>query len=556
MNVSTHALVRPLRAWASRLLWLALAIFSGHAALALQGFPGAHDPSTIVKRNGVYHVWTTGDQIYHLTSTDLINWQPAATVFAAGTWPGWVGTYVPGFAGNFWAPECVYLNGKYYMYYSCSLGGRQCAIGLATSPDLTNWTDQGMVVYSDNTSPWGSIDPAVFTDAQGKLWMVFGSHLSGNWLVQLDPATGKRIDATIKNIAGSTPWCENEASYVMQHGGYYYLFYNKGICCAGVTSTYYVQMGRATSPAGPYLDKNGVDLLQGGGTDFLVGKDNYIGPGQVGLFVENSVNYLTYHYYNGNANGAPTLGIGSLSWDAAGWPAVTQDWLAAGTYTLTNQNSRLLWAAAACTTTAGQALVPSAATGQACQQWKLTPQGSGVYKLANVAASLNADVAGCAEAAGTPLGLQADSPLNCQKFRVERAADGSYALAAIYGNRVVEVPNASMTAGQPLGLWDYNGCNCQHWLIQAVGTITATATAQNPEIQLFPNPARGGNFSLKLPAGAAAMVSVADLSGRVVYQQALPAAGAHDLNTNLAAGAYLVQISTAGATTTRKLVVL
>lgn len=386
--------------------------------------------------------------------------------------------------------------------------------------------------------------------------MVFGSHLSGNWLIQLDPATGKRLDATIKNIAGTSPWCENEASYVLPHGGYYYLFYNKGVCCAGVTSTYYVQMGRATSPEGPYLDKNGVDLLQGGGTDFLVSKDNYLGPGQVGLFAENGVNYLTYHYYNGSANGTPTLGIGRLSWDAAGWPAVTQDWLAAGTYTLTSQSSNLLWASANCTTAAGQALVQSPATGQPCQQWQLTPQGSGVYKLTNVASGLNADVAACAEAAGTRLGLQADSPLNCQKFRVERAADGTFTLASIYGNRVVEVPNAAATAGQQLGLWDYTGCLCQHWAIQAVGTVTATANAQNPDIQLFPNPARGGRFSLQLPAGTAATISVADLSGRLVYRQALGAAGAHDLEPNLAAGAYLVQVVTPSATVTRKLVVL
>ncbi|RZK33087.1 MAG: arabinan endo-1,5-alpha-L-arabinosidase, partial [Hymenobacter sp.] len=238
MNKFTNSPARLFRAWASQLLVLALVIFSGQSAFALQGANGAHDPSTIVKRNGVYHVWTTGNQIYHITSTDLVNWTVAPTVFAAGTFPGWINSYVPGFQGNFWAPECVLRNGVYYMYYSCSLGGRQCAIGLATSPDLSTWTDQGMVVYSDNVSPWGSIDPAIFTDANGRLWMAFGSHLNGNYLIELDPATGKRLNTTIQNIAGASPYCENEASYMMQHGGYYYLFYNKGICCAGVTSTY------------------------------------------------------------------------------------------------------------------------------------------------------------------------------------------------------------------------------------------------------------------------------------------------------------------------------
>ena len=542
---------------AGRLLALLLLVLLAAApAVALQGADGAHDPSTIVKRDGVYHVWTTGDQIYHLTSTDLVTWKPAPTVFAAGTWPGWVGTYVQGFKGNFWAPECVLRNGTYYMYYSCSLGGRPSAIGLTTSTDLTNWTDQSVVVYSDNNTPWGAIDPDVFTDADGKLWMTFGSHLSGIWLIQLDPATGKRLDSNIKNIAGASPYCENEASYVMQHGGYYYLFYNKGICCAGVNSTYYVQMGRATSPAGPYLDKNGVDLLQGGGSNFLVTNGKYIGPGQVGLFEENGANYLTYHYYDRTRNGAPTLGIGSLSWDAANWPAVTENWLPAGTYTLTSQGSGLLWASASCPAAAGQALVQSPASGQPCQQWKLLPQSSGLYKIANVAsASLYVDQTNCAEDAGTKLALQASSALNCQQFQLVRAADGSYVLEAQYGNRVIEVPNASLADGQQLGLWDYSACTCQHWLLNAVGSVTAVRSALDAGLQLYPNPAREGNFAVQLPAGSAATLTVLDISGRVVYRQLLPAGSRADVRAGLAAGAYVVRVATAEAVATRKLLV-
>lgn len=557
MKTSTVSLANLLRAWASRLL-LVLAVFSSHAACALQGNPGVHDPSTMVKRNGVYHIWATGDQIYHLTSTNLIDWQPAAPVFAPGTWPAWINTAVPGFKGVFWAPECVFKNGKYYLYYSCSLGGRLSAIGLATSSDLTTWTDQGPVVSSDNVSPWGSIDPAIFTDTSGKMWMAFGSHLSGIWMIELDPTTGKRLDGNIKNVAGTNPWCEHEAAYVMQNAGYYYLFYNKGICCAGATSTYYVQMGRSTSPTGPYLDQNGVDLLRGGGTDFLVTQGSFIGPGHVGLYTEGNTNYLTYHYYDGARNGAPTLALSSLLWNpATGWPAPVANWLAAGRYTITSQGSGKAWAAATCTTSPGQGLVQSMATGQPCQQWQLSPQENGFYKITNVLSGLNADVTDCAETAGTKLGLQASSPLNCQQFKLERATDGSYVLAALYGNRVIEVPNAATTDGQQLGLWDYNNCTCQHWLINPASTITATAPAsQQLEIQLFPNPTSSGSFTVQLPVAIAATIKVADLSGRVVYYRAVSAATTHTNNANLQAGTYLVQVTTPTVTVTKKLIVL
>ena len=31
---------------------------------------------------------------------------------------------------------------------------------------------------------------------------------------------------------------------------------------------------------------------------------------------------LVYHYYDGNNNGTPTLGINLLGWDPRGWPYV------------------------------------------------------------------------------------------------------------------------------------------------------------------------------------------------------------------------------------------
>lgn len=82
--------LRPFKSWAGWLMALALLLGTLGPARALQGARGAHDPSTIIKRNGVYHVWTTGNQIYqiyHITSTDLVNWTVAPTVFAAGTFP-------------------------------------------------------------------------------------------------------------------------------------------------------------------------------------------------------------------------------------------------------------------------------------------------------------------------------------------------------------------------------------------------------------------------------------------------------------------------------------
>ena len=106
---------------------------------------------------------------------------------------------MPGFTGNFWAPDVIYFNGQYHLYYAVSTFGSQVsAIGLATNPTLDpndpsyQWTDQGPVIQSTTGNSYNCIDPSVLFDASSNLWMSFGSFWNGIYLVQLDAATGLR----------------------------------------------------------------------------------------------------------------------------------------------------------------------------------------------------------------------------------------------------------------------------------------------------------------------------------------------------------------------------
>jgi arabinan endo-1,5-alpha-L-arabinosidase len=98
------------------------------------------------------------------------------------------------------------------------------------------------------------------------------------------------------------------------------LFVNWGLCCRGVQSTYEIRVGRAKSVAGPYLDKNGVNLLGGGGTLFLGREGPYIGPGQTGVLLDGTNEWVSYHYYDGRRGGLASLGLRKLEWGADGWP--------------------------------------------------------------------------------------------------------------------------------------------------------------------------------------------------------------------------------------------
>ena len=168
---------------------------------ALTGQLGAHDPSTLVKDGNKYYYFSTGSSasnpILSRTSTNLSSWSAGATVFS--TKPAWTTSAVPS-ATNFWAPEIKYFAGLYHLYYSVSSFGTQVsAIGLATSPTLNTaasnyaWTDQGAVIQSQQGSAYNTIDPSVFKDTDGSMYMTFGSFWNGIYQVQLNPSTGKRV---------------------------------------------------------------------------------------------------------------------------------------------------------------------------------------------------------------------------------------------------------------------------------------------------------------------------------------------------------------------------
>lgn len=318
--------------------WL---ITASQAQLPLSGAYGIHDPSTIHKSAGSYFCFGTGAGIPGLSSTDLKQWNPAGTVFTSP--PAWTHAAVSGFDGNFWAPDLAYFNGKYHLYYSISRWGtKDSAIGLATSPTLVNpvWTDQGKVVQSDEAAEAGPdtdyttyncIDPAVFVDANGRVWMAFGSYFSGIAIREINPATGKPLNGTTTLIASNAiggSGAKQEAASIFKYGDHYYLLVNFGQCCAGVESTYHIRVGRSLGITGPYLDRNGGSMTSGGGTTILESTGRYIGPGHPGIFADNNRWWLGHHYYDGNVFGAARLGIREVTWNVDGWPVVSGGWQA------------------------------------------------------------------------------------------------------------------------------------------------------------------------------------------------------------------------------------
>ena len=171
---------------------------------------------------------------------------------------------------------------------------------------------------SDN---WNAIDPAVELDTAGTPYLVFGSFWSGIKMAKVDPVTFKSIPGeTLISLAAKPGTDAIEGGFITWRDDYYYLFVSHDFCCKGMMSTYNIRVGRSAEITGPYLDRDGKPLTEGGGTLVYKGSDRWRGPGHNSIYIEGETYYMVYHSYDAKAGGIPTLRIEALKWDADGWP--------------------------------------------------------------------------------------------------------------------------------------------------------------------------------------------------------------------------------------------
>ena len=212
--------------------------------------------------------------------------------------------------GNMWAPDVIFNKklGKWCMYLSINGEGWYSSIIMLTadniagpyryqapivmsgfrSGDSYKSTDLEIVLGEQASLPeryalsdnyygnhWpNAIDPCVFYDEDGKLWMSYGSWSGGIFMLELDEETGLRdYDVTYaenetsdpyfgKKIAGGA-YVSGEASYIEYIGGYYFLFMSYGGLREGGDAAdynnggYQMRVFRSQKPDGPFVDGKG-----------------------------------------------------------------------------------------------------------------------------------------------------------------------------------------------------------------------------------------------------------------------------------------------------------
>lgn len=297
-----------------------------------------HDP-VMAKQGNTYYLFATGMGISVMSSTDLTHWKIEEPVFEEA--PQWAVDLIPGYKGHTWAPDVIYHNGLYHLFYSCSAFGKNTsAIGHATNPTLNpsdpafKWTDHGKIIQSvPYRDMWNAIDPNIVIDESGIPWMTFGSFWDGIKLVKLTP--------DLMQVAQPEEWhsiCRRERSFelddadagngaveapfIFKHDGYYYLFVSFDYCCQGAKSTYKVVVGRSKTVTGPYLDKEGRSLAQGGGSLVVQGNKDWAGIGHNSAYHFDGKDYYISHAYSMAEDGMPKLIIREMTWTEDRWPVV------------------------------------------------------------------------------------------------------------------------------------------------------------------------------------------------------------------------------------------
>lgn len=302
-----------------------------------------HDPS-IAKDGDTWYLFSTANgpdrkgELPIRCSQDLHRWTLCGSVF--DQIPEWIKRESPE-TKELWAPDVSYFNGEYHLYYAFSVFGKNTSgIALLTnktlnpkSPDF-HWVDRGLVLQSRLQDDFNAIDPNIVLDDKGEPWLSFGSFWSGIKMRKVDLKTGKlsEQDPKLYSLAARRrplnpppdppglpgDWQAIEAPFIVNHDGYYYLFVSFDLCCRGRKSNYKTMVGRSRNVTGPYVDADGMTMLEGGGTPLLVGNIRWFGPGGESVLQQTDEDIIVFHAYD-STSGRPYLQISSIAW-VHGWP--------------------------------------------------------------------------------------------------------------------------------------------------------------------------------------------------------------------------------------------
>ncbi len=241
-----------------------------------------HDPSVVTSGN---NIWVFGSHGASAHTRDLMDWtqhtvdlsQDRDNTLFEDIYTELKETFDWAQTDTLWASDVIQLpNGKFAMYYNaCKGDSPRSALGLAIADSVDGpYKDQGILLKSgmwdeESENPGeiydayihpNAVDPDVFYDENGKLWMVYGSYSGGIFILELDndgkPLAGQGYGKHL--IGGNHSRIEAPAIQYNKDTGYYYMYVSFG--GLDTTGGYNMRVSRSVNPDGPYLDAQGNDM--------------------------------------------------------------------------------------------------------------------------------------------------------------------------------------------------------------------------------------------------------------------------------------------------------
>jgi GH43 family beta-xylosidase len=211
--------------------------------------PGYTADPNIVRFGDTYYIYPTtdgfanwsGTQFKAYSSKDLVHWTDRGVILDLGPDISWTNSRA-------WAPTMTAKNGKYYFYYSADGN-----IGVAVSDSPTGrFTDPlGKPLIARGAYSGQMIDPAVFTDDDGRSYLYFA-----NGQAYVVPLNDDMVSFDASKVTNITPSGYREGSFVVKRQGTYYFMWSENDTR---DENYRVAYATGSSPTGPWT-KRGVIL--------------------------------------------------------------------------------------------------------------------------------------------------------------------------------------------------------------------------------------------------------------------------------------------------------
>jgi arabinan endo-1,5-alpha-L-arabinosidase len=294
-----------------------------------------------------------GDLVFHLLPTfrslDLVTWTYVGDAFdrvpgGAEAPPEWSDP-----TAVLWAPEIDRFGEEYILTFAVTdittdAGGEpgcdeDSGIGLAVGPSPAGpWEPMAEPLVpprraDDGCEFFWTLDPELIEAEDGRRFLYYGSFYGGIEARELIREPDGRWSAPEETAVPIAIPNRYEGVEVIHHDGQYVLFGSATNCCAGPQTGYAVFVARSEDPLGPFLDRDGVSMLDEGvgGTPVLAQNGNdWVGPGHNTLIQDRAGQWWTFYHAVVEAEpyfeGEPGLTRRPLLLDPVhwedGWPIV------------------------------------------------------------------------------------------------------------------------------------------------------------------------------------------------------------------------------------------